>query len=594
MVGKATIYRFDDVRVDLQTYRVFKAGRAVQLEPKAFEVLVFLIEHRGRVIDKSELLDAAWKESFVTQNAMTRVIAQLRRALGDKPQDARYIKTVQTRGYLFIPEVRSDDTMAEAIIERLPPPAHADRIQSLAVLPLENFSGDPAQDYLTDSLTDELITELAKIGSLRVISRTSVMQYKGARKSLPQIARELNVDVVIEGSALRAGERVRITAQLIHGATDSHLWAESYERPLGDLLALQNEVARTIARAIKVKLTPQDQARLTTARPVNPEAYDDYLKGIYYFHQGRDRMPATREVLEKSLTYFERAIRKDLDYALAHAGLASAYRWLASYGNPVLYLKAKREALAALVLDDTIAEAHAALGWVQFKYDWDWRGAEQSYRRAVELNPNTTYHQGYALLLAALGRHDEAIAHVRLAELSDPLNLTVKAVTGLVYFYARQFDRAIEQLRKIKEMDSSIVPVRWALGWCYEQRGDLAAAIRELEEAAALSGNLFGAGFLGHAYAVSGNLDQARRVLAQLMDTSKRKYVSPSYIAIIHMALDEIDQALAWLERACGQRDEFVIYLNVDPRFDRLRVDARFQTLLQQIGLAPRLALTRP
>jgi len=245
-------------------------------------------------------------------------------------------------------------------------------------------------------------------------------------------------------------------------------------------------------------------------------------------------------------------------------------------------------------LDDTIAEAHAVLGWIQFKYDWDWGSAEASDQRAIELNPNSTYHQGYGMLLSALGRHDEAIAHALLAEVSDPLNLTGKAVTGLVYYYARQFDRAIEHLRKIKEMDSSMVPMRWALGWSYEQRGEFAAAVRELEEAARLSGNLFGAGFLGHAYATSGNHDAARKLLARLLDTGKRKYVSPVYIAMIYTALDEPDEAFAWLEKACEQRDEFVLYLNVDPRFNRLRADARFQTLLQQLGLASDRARTRP
>jgi TolB-like protein/Tfp pilus assembly protein PilF len=586
MEGKTLTYRFDDARVDLKTFTVFKAGRALPMEPKAFAVLVFLIEHRGRVVEKEEILNAIWKEAFVTQNALTRVIAHLRKALGDDPKQARYIRTVQTRGYQFVPEVRSSQA-AEHETERAASPARAARVESLAVLPLENLSGDPSQEYFADAMTEELITELAKIGALRVISRTSIMRYKHARKPLPEIARELNVDAVIEGSALRSGDRVRITAQLVHGATDSHLWAESYERDFSDILGLQREVARTIAREVKIKLTPQDKARLASARRVNPEACEAYLKGVYYFCQGRDRMPATKELLTRSIGYFEEAIRADRDYALAHAGRASALRWLGAYSNPALYREAKRAAIKAIELDDTIAEAHAALGWVLFKYEWDWRGAEREYLTAIELNPNTMYHQGYALLLASLGRHEEAIERVRLAEFSDPLNLTVKAVIGMVYFFAGRFDRAVEQLQKAAELDPEITLVRWVLGWAYEQRGEYSKAIQEIKEAMRLSGSsLFGAGFLGYVHARSGNRNEAKKVLDELIEASKRKYVGPYYMTLIYSALGEKEKALDWLDRAYDECDDFLTYLKVDPRLDALRWDGRFLDLMRRIGLA--------
>src|SRR5438128_1627904 len=291
-------YIFDDVCVDLQTYRVCKSGCDLRLEPKAMHVLTFLIEHRGRVIEKDELLDAVWKKAFVSENAMTRVIAQLRKALGDDPRQARYIKTVQTRGYVFVADVETRPQAVSSLA--LSAPEGGRRIESLAVLPLENLSGDAAQDYFADAMTDELITELAKLSRLRVISRTSVMQYKGVRKPLPEIARELNVEAIIEGSAWRAGRRIRITAQLIHAASDSHLWAESYERDLRDVIALQREVARAIAHEVKVTLTPQERQRLTIADAVNADAADAYFKGVYYFHQGRDRMPATLGLIKKS------------------------------------------------------------------------------------------------------------------------------------------------------------------------------------------------------------------------------------------------------------------------------------------------------
>ncbi len=587
MEAKVLTYRFDDTRVDLKTFRVFKAGRALPMEPKVFEVLIFLIEHRGRVVEKEELLSTIWKGAFVTQNALTRVIAQLRKALGDDPKEARYIRTVQTRGYQFIPEVRSTQIADREAIEATTSQGRAGRVGSIAVLPLENLSGDPSQEYFADAMTEELITELAKIGALRVISRTSTMRYKRVSKSLPEIARELNVDAIIEGSALRSGERVRITAQLVQAATDTHLWAESYERDLSDILALQKEVAGTIAREIEIKLTPREQARLATARPVDPDACDAYLKGLYYFVQGRDHMPATKQLLRKSVKHFEQAILMDPDYAAAYAGLASAYRWLGAYSDPALYLQAKRAAAKAIELDDTVAEAHAALGWILFKYEWDWRGAEREYLKAIELNPNTMYHQGYALLLASLGRHEEAIERVRLAELSDPLNLTVKAVIGMVYFFARHFDQAVEQLEKTAELDPEITLVRWVLGWAYEQRGEYSKAIQETKEAMRLSGSsLFGAGFLGYIHARSGNRSEAQRVLDELSEASKRKHVGSYYMTLIYSALGENELALDWLERACDEHDDYITYLKVDPRLDTLRPDGRFLDLMLRTGLA--------
>jgi TolB-like protein/Flp pilus assembly protein TadD len=588
MEGRQVTYRFDDVTVDLATFRVFKHGRAVAVEPKAFEALVFLITNRGRVIEKSEIMNAVWKEAFVTENAMTRVIAQLRRALGDDPKAPRYIKTVQTRGYMFIPEVHAGEAAKHESSAALPSKIEKDRIESLAVLPLENLSADDAQEYFADAMTDELITELAKIGALRVISRTSVMQYKRVRKPLPQIARELNVDAVIEGSAIRAGDRVRITAQLLHAATDSHLWAESYERDLTDIFALQREVARAIASEVKIKLTPQERARLRNPRPVSPEACDAYLKGVYWFSQARDRLPARKDLLKKGEDYFEQAIRVSPDYAAAHAGLASVYRWLASYTGPALYPKAKRYALRALELDDSIAEAHAALGWISFKHEWDWAGAERRYQRAIELSQHSMYHQGYALVLSSLGRHREAIERVRIAETFDPLNLTIKAVIGIVYYCARMFDEAIEQLHNAVELDPEITLVRWALGWAYELRGEYLKAIHEFEEAMRLAqSNLFGAGFLGHAHGVGGNRGEAEKLLKRLVETSRRRYVCPYYIALIHLALGEKDSALMWLERAVEQKDDFATYLKVDPRLDELRADDRFEKLLRRMGLAP-------
>ena len=583
MVGN-TSYIFDDVRVDLQTCRAFKSGTDLRLEPKALDVLIFLIEHRGRVIEKDELLGAVWKEAFVTENAMTRVIAQLRKALGDDPRQGRYIKTMQTRGYLFVADVEA--RAAEGASHAAPPHARARRVESLAVLPLDNLSGDPSQDYFADAMTDELITELAKVGRLRVISRTSAMRYKGVRKSLPEIARELNVEAIIEGSALRAGRRVRSTAQLIHAATDSHLWAESYERDLRDVIALQREVARAIAREVKITLTPRERERLTVAEAVNADACEAYFKGVYYFQQGRDHLPASMALIKKSFAYFERAVKIDPHYAQAHAGLANAYRWLAAFGVPSLYPQAKAAALRAIELDDEIAEAHAVLGYILFKRDWDFAGAEREFQQALELAPNSIYHHGYALLLSALGRHDEAIAEVGLAERGDPRSLTVKVNAGVIYICARQAERAIERLRETVEMEPQVSIGHWALGWAYAADGDEERAIHEFQKATRLSrSRVFSVANLAYTLARAGKMNEARRHLGKLLELGKRQYVAPYSLAVVFAGLGEPEEAFAWLERARAERDDLMTFLKVDPRLDNLRDDRRFARLLRRVGL---------
>jgi len=465
--------------------------------------------------------------------------------------------------------------------------ARGPRIESVAVLPLANLSGNAAQDYFADAMTDELITELAKLSRLRVISRTSVMQYKGVRKPLPEIARELNVDAIIEGSAWRAGRRVCITAQLIHAATDSHLRAESYERDLRDVIALQREVARAIAGEVKVKLTPQERRRLAVAEAVDTDACDAYFKGVYRFQQGRDRLPATLGLIKKSFTYFERAIKIDPHYAQAHAGLANAYRWLAAFGVPSLYSQAKAAALRAIELDDQIAEAHAVLAYILFKQDWNFAAAERAFHRALELAPNSIYHHGYALLLSALGRHTEAIAEINLAERGDPLSLTVKVNAGIIHICARQAERAIERLTETVELEPQVSLGHWALGWAYETSGDYGRAIAELQKAMRLSKSpVFSSADLAYALARAGRLNEARHRLEALLELSKSLYVSPYMVAVVYAGLNEPERAFEWLERGHSARNDMMTYLKVDARLDGLRSDPRFARLLRRVGLS--------
>jgi serine/threonine protein kinase/Tfp pilus assembly protein PilF len=501
----------------------------------------------------------------------------------------------RTLRYQAAAELRADlKRLKRDTDSREPRPPHrarrgpsAKRIQVLAVLPLENLSRDPSQDYFADGMTEVLIANLARIGALKVISRTSVMRYKGARKGLPEIAQELKADAVIEGSVLQSGNRVRITAQLIHAATDQHLWAESYERDLRDVLALQSEVAQAIAREVEVKVTPQERARLATTRTVNFEAYQLYLKGRYFWNK------RTEQNLRKSIEYFHQAIDLDPSYALAYSGLADCYSLLgwdlfgALPPREALPI-AKAAALKALEIDDTLADAHNSLAWIQFAFDWNWPGAEYGFKRALELNPgHATAHHWYAEYLLAMGRQEEAIAEIKQAQELDPLSLIISSVVGWVFYYARQYDQAIAQCLKTLEMAPDFSIGHWILGRVYEQQSQFEKALAELEKAVALSGsNPFVLGSLGHAYAVSGNTGEARKVLEELMETSTRRYVSPYSIATIYAGCGEKDLAFRWLERAYEERSGWLAWLKPEPVSDPLREDPRFGDLLRRIGVA--------
>jgi serine/threonine protein kinase/Tfp pilus assembly protein PilF len=461
------------------------------------------------------------------------------------------------------------------------------RIRSLAVLPLENLSRDTDQDYFADGMTEELIADLSQISALRVISRTSVMQYKNVRRSLRDIGKELNVDAVVEGSVERSGGRVRISAQLIHAPTDTHLWAKSYQRDLGDVLALQDEVAGAIAHEIRIKLTPSEQARLKTSRAVDPEAHEAYLKGLYHMSKRNEKD------LEESITYFQQAIERDPGYALAYAGLADSY----SLRGTLLYIvlppkevmpKSKAAALRALQIDDSLGEPYATLANVETLYDWEWTKSEEDFKRAIELNPNYAQaHHWYALHLAAMGRHDESISEMRRAQELDPLSLIINTNVGWMLYFAGRYDAAIEQFRQVLELDADFFVAHWELGLAYEQKGMYAEARAEFQKARMLSpNNPVILGSLGEAYALSGRRHEAREILNQLTQLSKQQFVSPYLIAVLNVGLGANDQAFQWLEMAYEQRDNGLIFLKVDPRLRTIRSDPRFQDLLRRVGLS--------
>jgi serine/threonine-protein kinase len=456
-------------------------------------------------------------------------------------------------------------------------------IDSIAVLPLENLSGDPEQEYFADGMTDALIADLAKIRTLRVISRTSAMQYKRTDKSLPQIARELDVDAIVEGTVLKSGNRVRITAQLIHAPADRHLWAESYEREIQDVLDLQGELARSIAEEIRVELSPYEQASLAAKSTVTPEAYQLYLKGRYHWNK------RTEDGVKKAIDYFQRAIEEDPGYAPAYSGLSDSYNILAYLGHvpwAEAYQKARVEAFKALELDDKLAEAHVSAASSMEVHDWDWAGAEREYRRAIELNPGyATAHHWYALHLLVTGRFDEALVEARKAQELDPLSVMVNLDTGYVYYCARRYDEAIEEYLKMVDMYPEFLTGRAYLAAAYAMKDMHEEASAELRRAPTPSeGEPLALAYFGCAYALLGEDDEAREILEELEERTEREGVAPFFAAIVHAGLGESEQALEWLEKACEERS-LLPELMRDPVLDLMREDPRYVELLRTIGL---------
>jgi TolB-like protein/Flp pilus assembly protein TadD len=563
-------------------------GVVVGLGSRAFDILLVLTEARGALVTKDEILSRVWPDTVVEENNLVVQISALRKALGE---DRNFIRTVSGRGYRFVAEIITSvsETDVATPVDRGNSAETVPKVRSIAVLPLESLSDDPSQEYFADGMTDELITALAQISSLRVISRTSIMTYKRVRKLLPQIARELNVEAVVEGTVLRFGDRVRITTQLIRLPVERHIWAHSFEGDLRDTLALQNSLARTIAEQIRVTVTQQEETALQTARPVNPAAYEAYLKGRYFLNK------RTGDGLKTAIEYFTHAIETDQSYAAGYSGLADAYALSGDWKYGLLspreaFTQAEAAATKALALDESLGEAHASLAYALDLYAWNWAAAETEYKRAIQLNPGyPTAHQWYSWHLLMMGRHREGIGELRKAESLDPLSLIISADIADALCVSRLYDEAMEQSEKTLEMDPNFAVGHYELGQALEQMHRHDEAIVEFQRAIELSGHsgAFDSN-LGYAYAVSGRREEAIRIIKDLEALQEGNASIDADIALIYVGLGDPDQAMISLNKAYEARFKASILLR--PAFDPLRTDSRFQDLLSRIGLPQTVA----
>jgi DNA-binding winged helix-turn-helix (wHTH) protein/TolB-like protein/Tfp pilus assembly protein PilF len=644
--NKKRQYSFGDVIVDRGTFCVIREGQARRLAPRAFDLLIYLMENADRVIEKRELFERVWKESFVTDSALTQAIKEVRRAIGDEADAPHYIMTIPKRGYRFIAPVNAlPEEPPDLIVERhsswrvavdeieepdcnsaqLPTIArpriiddrrqierwrtlkrtlvalsalglaiavfagvllirdrtkHIDPspgVHSIAVLPFKPISAEARDEVLELGIADNLIIRLSTVQQIAVRPTSAVRKYATLEQDPVAAGRELNAEAVLDGSVQRIGNRIRVTARLLRVGDGRALWAGEFDEQSQDMLLLQDSISHAVAMALLPRLSGEERARLARRYTQDPQAYELYQKGRYFWNK------RTQDDLGKAIGYFNEAIARDPNYALAYSGLADSYALSALYTGLLSrdsFLKARSASDKALGIDPTLAEAQATRAYVKYYYEWDWAGAEVEFKRAIEMNPNyATAHQWYGEYLFFMERFDESLAQLNRARELDPLSLVINTELGSPYFYMRQYDRAAGMYRKALDMDPNFRLAGYCVALCYGQQGMYNEAI------AALGGGRSVDAEVGYYFGVSGMRKEAHEMLDRLMRTYGEQYYSPYLISKVHVGLGEKDDAFAWLQKACENRDERIVMLKVDPDFDSLRSDLRFLELLRRVGL---------
>lgn len=567
------LFQFGAFRLDAGERVLLRDGRLVPLPAKVLSTLILLVRNNGHVVEKDALMNEVWPDNYVEEGNLAQHIFILRRALGESTENAKYIETVPRRGYRFVAKM-------------IEPGEDADDkgIVSLAVLPFVNASNDPNMEYLSDGITESIMNGLSHLPQLKVTARSTVFRYKGTGIDPREAGHSLGVRTVMMGVVQQLGEHLLISAELVDVEDGSRIWRESHKR-FSDIFSLQDELAWEIAERLRLRLSGEQKEKLTKRFTENREAYEFYLKGRY--HWARRGI----EDLKKGVEYFRRAIAEDPKYSLAYAGIADCLVLLGLFGadNPrEIMPQAKAAAMKAINLDETLGEAYASLGQIKLIYDWDWPAAESDFQQAVRLSPTyPTAHQWHGEYLVSMGLFDRGLAELKKARGLDPLSLIINTNLGFNFYFARRYDLAIEQLQRALELEPNFFRAHLHLGMCYERKSMYREAIAELERARSISENSWTLAALGHCHASSGAIAEAEKFLNQLLELSRRQYVSCATIAVVYAGFeDRANQTMEWLDKAYEELSGLLIWLKVWPIFDHLRFDARFVRLLRRIGFA--------
>jgi TolB-like protein/DNA-binding winged helix-turn-helix (wHTH) protein/Flp pilus assembly protein TadD len=625
------VVRFATFEVDLRSGELRKGGVKLKLGGQPFQVLAILLEHAGAVVTRDELQKRLWPDTFVdVDHNLNTAINKIREVLGDSAENPRFVETLPRRGYRFVGALQQTPFSAPAHsadmagfnIGSVTPKRQrtwrsrvglatataialaaflasinwlhrrtgrgGETIDSVAVLPFVHSSADPNTEYLSDGITESLINSLSQLPQLKVKSRDSVFRYKGKETDPQTVGRQLGVRAVFEGRITQHGDVMAISAELIDTQNDNHIWGQQYNRKINDIFIFQEQIAKEMTTALRLRLSGEDEKRLARSYTASTEAYQEYLKGRYFWNK------RSENGLNKAIEYFQKAIADDSKYALAYGGLSDCYILLPVYGfsSPNESLpKAKEAALKSLELDDTLVEARTSLASIKGAYDWDWSGAEKDFQRAIDLSPRyATAHQWYGDVLATMGRQEEAVANYKRALDLEPLSLVINMSLGQAYYHSREYDSAIGQLQKTLELDSNFATAREYLGLVYLQKSKYKESILEFEKSLQISPDSPDAMWkLGYAYGVTGRRVEAVQVLGRLNQLSKRRYVPSEAIACVYAGIGEIGMAFEWLEKGYKARSIGLggIDLKVNPVFDSLRSDPRFADILRRINLKP-------